>query len=139
LGIFNIPPPPNAATTKTLVPGYVDGSFGVSTKSPDREAALELVRWMATPEFGQAYSDEMRQISVVPGVIPKDELLAQALDAHLANPSPYITYAYFSGGEPTGWDLASEGLSDYVLGQSSAEQVAEHIQRGVDQWFTPNR
>ncbi|MEQ4209485.1 extracellular solute-binding protein [Actinopolymorpha sp. B17G11] len=137
LGIFNVPPPPNAAVSETLVPGYVDGSFGVSAKSPDQEAALDLVRWMATPEFGQAFTDELRQISAVPGVEPSDELLAQALEAHLANPSPYVTYAYFSSGEPTAWDLASEGLSNFVLGQSSAQQAGDHIQQGVDQWFEP--
>lgn len=137
LGIFNVPPPPNAAVQETLVPGYVDGSFGVSANSPDQEAALDLVRWMATPEFGQAFTDELRQISAVPGVEPSDELLAQALAAHLANPSPYVTYAYFSSGEPTAWDLASEGLSNFVLGRSSAQETANHIQQGVDQWFEP--
>lgn len=137
LGIFNVPPPPGAAVSETLVPGYVDGSFGVSAQSPDQEAALDLVRWMATPEFGQAFTDELRQISAVPGVEPSDELLAQALEAHLANPSPYVTYAYFSSGEPTAWDLASQGLSDFVLGRSSAQEAAAHIQQGIDQWFEP--
>ncbi|WP_298329811.1 extracellular solute-binding protein [Haloactinopolyspora sp.] len=139
LGIFNVPPPPQAAVSETLVPGYLDGSFGVSANSPNQEAALDLVRWMATPEFGQAFTDELRQISAVPGVEPSDELLAQALDAYLANPSPYVTYAYFSSGEPTAWDLASEGLSNFVLGQWSAEEAADHIQRGVDQWFEPTQ
>ena len=139
LGIFNVPAPPNAAVSETLVPGYVDGSFGVSAKSPEQEAALDLVRWMATPEFGQAFTDELRQISAVPGVEPGDELLAQALEAHLANPSPYVTYAYFSSGEPTAWDLASEGLSNFVLGQSTAGEAATHIQQGVDQWFEPKQ
>lgn len=137
MGIFNVPPPPGAAVQETLVPGYVDGSFGVSAASPDKEAALDLVRWMATPEFGQAFTDELRQISAVPGVEPSDELLAQALTAHLANPSPYVTYAYFSSGEPTAWDLASAGLSDFVLGRSSAVDTARHLQQGVDQWFEP--
>jgi raffinose/stachyose/melibiose transport system substrate-binding protein len=137
LGIFNVPPPAGAAVQEPLVPGFVDGSFGVSAQSAHQEASIDLVRWMATPEFGQAFTDELRQISAVPGVEPSDEILAQALDAYLENPSPYVTYAYFSGGEPTAWDLASEGLSDLVLGSSSAEEAANHIQQGVDQWFEP--
>lgn len=137
LGIFNVPPPPGAAVQETLVPGYVDGSFGVSAASPDQEAALDLVRWMASEEFGQAFTDELRQISAVPGVEPADELLAEALEAHLANPSPYVTYAYFSSDQPTAWDLASEALSDFVLGGSTAEEAAGHIQQGVGQWFEP--
>jgi raffinose/stachyose/melibiose transport system substrate-binding protein len=132
-----VPPAPGAAVDKTLVPGYVDGSFGVSAKSPQRDAALELVRWMATEEFGRALATELQQISAVPGVQPQDELLAQALREYQANPSPYVTYAYFSGGTPTAWDLASEAFSDYVLGRRNAADTAAHVQRGVDQWFRP--
>jgi raffinose/stachyose/melibiose transport system substrate-binding protein len=137
LGIFNVPAPQGAPTTKTLVPGYVDGSFGVSAKTPHRKAALDLVRWMATPEFGKAFTKELHQISAVPGVKPDDALLAQALDAYLKDPSPYVTYAYFSGGDPTAWDLAGAADSNLLLGKSSAQQAAEHIQKGVDQWFKP--
>lgn len=137
MGIFNVPPAPGAAVDKTLVPGYVDGSFGVSAKSPKREAALDLVRWMASAEFGRAYSTELRQISAVPNVQPEDKLLAQALRGYQENPSPYVTYAYFSGGSPTAWDLASAAFSDYLLGRRDAADAAGHIQRGVDQWFRP--
>ncbi|MGP3955982.1 ABC transporter substrate-binding protein [Nonomuraea sp. 3N208] len=139
LGIFNVPAAPGAAVTETLVPGFVDGSFGASAKSPDKAAALDLVRWMASAEFGQAFSKELRQISAVPDVAPADPLLAQALTAYKANPGPYVTYAYFSGGTPTAWDLASESLSKFVLGRSTAEEAAKHIQQGVDQWFKPTQ
>ncbi|HEY0699379.1 MAG TPA: extracellular solute-binding protein [Micromonospora sp.] len=139
MGIFNVPPAPGAAVDRTLVPGYVDGSFGVSAKSRQRDASLDLVRWMATPEFGRALSNELRQISPVPGVEPQDQLLAQALKGYRENPSPYLTYAYFSGGTPTAWDLASEAFSDYLLGRRSAADAAGHIQRGVDQWFRPKK
>ncbi|MGW4801135.1 hypothetical protein ACWEPC_52815, partial [Nonomuraea sp. NPDC004297] len=120
-------------------PGYVDGSFGVAAKSPHQSQAMDLVRWMASPEFGQSFSTELRQISAVPGVTPQDPLLAQALAAYQADPSPYVTYAYFSGGTPTAWDLASEALSTFVTGRSGAEDAAKHIQQGVDQWFKPTQ
>lgn len=134
LGIFNVPAPDGSGTP---VPGYVDGSFGVSKASDNQDAALELVEWMATAEFGQSFSDELAQISPVPGVNPSDELLAEAVKAYAAEPSPYITYAYFSGGTPTAWDLASTSFSSLVLGEISAADAAGKIQQGVDQWFTP--
>lgn len=137
LGIFNAPPAPDAVSDKTLVPGFVDGSFGVSSKTPNKKAALELVRWMAGPEFGQAFTDELQQISPVPGVTPKGDVLAQAVKDYAANPSPYLTYAYFSAGTPGAWDLASKELSNAVLGKATAAQAAASIQRGVDQWFKP--
>jgi raffinose/stachyose/melibiose transport system substrate-binding protein len=137
LGIFNAPPAPGAATDKTLVPGYVDGSYGVSAKSKHQEAAIDLVAWMASPEFGKAFSDELQQISAVPGVQPSDPLLAEALASYQADPSPYLTYAYFSGGTPTAWDLASAEFSKVILGKATPEQAAGAIQQGVDQWFKP--
>ncbi|MFI6483735.1 ABC transporter substrate-binding protein [Nonomuraea sp. NPDC050663] len=139
MGIFNVPPAPGAAVGKTLVPGYVDGSFGVSAKTPDKAAALDLLRWMASAEFGKAFSKELRQISAVPDVAPEDPLLAEALAAYTANPSPYITYAYFSGGTPTAWDLASESLSKLVIGRSTPAEAAKHVQQGIDQWFKPTQ
>ncbi|MDF2562195.1 MAG: extracellular solute-binding protein [Microbacterium sp.] len=134
LGIFNVPAPDGSGTP---VPGYVDGSFGVSNASDNKDAALELVEWMASPEFGQAFSDELAQISPVPGVTPTDELLAEAVDGYAAEPSPYITYAYFSGGTPTAWDLASSSFSSLILGEIDAAGAAGNIQQGIDQWFTP--
>jgi raffinose/stachyose/melibiose transport system substrate-binding protein len=137
VGIFNVPPAPGATAAETLVPGYVDGSFGVSAKSPNKKAAEDLVRWMATKEFGQAFSDELTQISGVPGVEPKSPVLAEAVKAYAAHPSSYLTYAYFSAGTPGAWDLASKALSNVVLGTQTPEQAAGDIQRGIDQWFTP--
>lgn len=134
IGILNIPAPDGSGTP---VPGYVDGSFGVSKSSKHQKAALDLVKWMATPEFGQAFTDNLSQISPVPGVSSKDPLLAQAFDSYQANPSPYVTYAYFSNGTPTAWDLASKSFSSLALGQTNPEQAASDIQRGVDQWFKP--
>lgn len=137
IGVFNAPPAPDAVSQKTLVPGFVDGSFGVSSKTSNQAAALELVRWMAGAEFGQAFTDELQQISPVPGVTPKGEVLAQAVKDYAANPSPYLTYAYFSAGTPGAWDLASKELSNAVLGKVTPAQAAASIQRGVDQWFKP--
>lgn len=137
LGIFNVPAPPDAVTASTLTPGYVDGSYGVSARTQNRDAALKLVQWMAGPEFGQAFSDDLTQISAVPHVEPKDPLLAQALDSYTRNPSPYLTYAYFSAGSPGAWDLAQKAFSDVILGKISAAQAGSDINRGVSQWFKP--
>lgn len=134
LGIFNAPAPDGSGVP---VPGYVDGSFGVSNASDNKDAALELVQWMATADFGQAFTDELAQISPVPGVTPSDALLAEAVEAYAAEPSPYITYAYFSGGTPGAWDLASSSFSSLILDEIDAAGAADKIQQGVDQWFKP--
>lgn len=139
LGIFNVPPPPGAAVDRTLTPGFVDGSFGVSARTPRREAARELLAWMATPEFGQAFSDRLVQISPVPGVVPKDPVLKQAVDSYSANPSPYLMYADFSFGSPMGADLLKPAITNLLAGKSSAHDAAAALQRGVEQWFRPRK
>lgn len=137
LGLFSVPPPPGSKVDHALTPGYVDGAVGISAKSKNQEAALEVLTWMASKEYGQLFSDRLLQLSAVPGVEPSNALLQQASADYTANPSSYLSYAYFSGGTPDAWTLESQGLSDYVLGKKSGQQVADSIQKGVGQWFKP--
>ncbi|XVQ06688.1 ABC transporter substrate-binding protein [Spirillospora sp. CA-255316] len=135
LGLFNVPPPSGAVVDHPLVPGYLDGSFGVNAKSGHHAEAMQLVNWMATKEFGKLFSDTLTQISAVPGVTPTDPLLKQALSAYQADPAPYTVASYFSNGDPAAWTIATTDYMKVVLGQMSATDAANAIQRGVDQWF----
>jgi raffinose/stachyose/melibiose transport system substrate-binding protein len=137
LGIFSVPPPPGAVLHKTVTPGFVDGSFGVATRTKNKDAAVELARWMATAEFGQAFSDRLIQISAVPGTSPTDPLLKQAFEAYTANPSPYLMYADFSYGTPPAAEVLRTNVSAVLLGTKSAADAAKELQRSVDTWFKP--
>lgn len=137
LGVFSVPPPPGSPITEPLVPGYADGSYGVNAESPNREAAVDLVRWMATPEFGQLFTDELGQISPVPGVEPTDELLAEIVTRYSERPAPYLLLVDFRYGEPLGTDLMAEGMQRLLLGRTEPDAVALQIQQGVSQWFEP--
>lgn len=137
MGVFSVPPPPGSPGDQALVPGYVDGSFGVNAASDNREAALDLVRWMATEEFGQAFTDELGQVSAVPGVQPTDEILAEIVAAYEANPAPYLLLVDFRYGEPLGTDLMGTGMQELFLGSASASDVATTVQDGIAQWFQP--
>ncbi|MEV7629252.1 extracellular solute-binding protein [Actinoplanes sp. NPDC089786] len=137
LGIFSVPPSPGAVLDKAVTPGFVDGSFGVATRTRSKDEAVELARWMATPEFGQAFSDQLIQISAVPGTAPTDPLLKQAFDAYTANPSPYLMYADFSYGTPPGAEVLRTNVSAVLLGTGNATDAAKELQRSVDTWFKP--
>lgn len=139
LGVFSVPPPPGSVLTEPVVPGYADGSFGVNAASTQQEEAVELVSWMATEEFGQLFTDELKQISAVPGVVPEDELLAEMAQAYDTNPSPYLLLVDFRYGQPTGTDLAGAGIQSMLLDEADAETVASQIQKGVSQWWTPQQ
>lgn len=137
VGLFSIPPGPGAVVDETLTPGYGDGSFGLNAKSDNKEAALELLQWMTTEEYGQLVLDVLVQPSAVPGLDAEDPVLAEALANYREHPTPFISYASFSGGSPDGQTIEQENLQKVLLGDLSAEQAATNIKEGIEQWFVP--
>jgi raffinose/stachyose/melibiose transport system substrate-binding protein len=138
MGVFRVPAPPGSPDPDALdVPSWMDGSYGVNPDSPDREAAVELVRWMGTQEFGQMFTDELRQISALPGVTPQDPTLAQIVELYKETPDTYQLLVDFRYGEPTGTDLFEAGMQEVLLGDTTPAQAAEQLQAGVEQWFEP--
>lgn len=137
LGVFSVPPPPDAVVDHILVPSWTDGSWGINANSPNQDEALELLEWMASEEFGQLFVDELGQISPIPGTESSDEVLAEIVQAWQENPSPYLLLVDFRFGEPSGTDLMGEGIQAMLLGESSPQQVAQQLWEGVTQWFEP--
>jgi len=137
LGTFNAPPTPDAVTNHPLQVGWVDASYGLNAKSKHQKEALELLNWMATPEFGQLVADDLKQVSLVNGVTSSNELLKQMATDYRANPTPYMMLVDFRYGTPLGSDLAATGLQNMLLGKQNAQAVASDIQKGISQWFKP--
>lgn len=138
LGVFRVPAPPGAIAPAST-PGWMDGSFAVNAHSDETEAAIELVDWMGTPEFGQLFSDVAKQISPVRGVTPTDPLLDEFDDLYHESPVPYLMLVHFRYGEPLGSDLSGNGIQAMFLGTATAEDVAREIDEGLATWFTPGR
>jgi raffinose/stachyose/melibiose transport system substrate-binding protein len=137
LGVFQVPPPPGSVLSEPVTPGWADGSFGVSSKSDVPEAAKELVAWMATEEFGQLFTDELVQISPVPGVEPSDPLLQEMAENYETSGAPYMMLVDFRYGQPLGTDLVGTGVQEMLLGRKDAATVAADVQAGLSAWFTP--
>ncbi|RJK97964.1 extracellular solute-binding protein [Vallicoccus soli] len=137
MGVFEVPPPPGSVLTEPVTPGYADGSFGVSAASDAPDAAMDLVRWMATPEFGQAFTDAVKQLSPVPGVEPSDPLLQEMATNYEESGAPYLMLVDFRYGQPLGTDLVGTGVQELLLGQKDAPAVAQDVQAGISSWFTP--
>lgn len=137
LGVFAVPPPPGSVVDQAMTPGWVDASWGINADSPHQEEALELVKWMATPEFGQMVSDELKQLNPADGVTAEDPVLQEISELHDASPTPYLLLQDFRYGEPTGTDLMAAGLQQMLLGEADAEQVSADLQKGIAQWFEP--
>ncbi len=138
LGVFEVPPPPGAVLDEPVTPGWADGSFGVSSKSDAPDAAKELVAWMATEEFGQMFTDELVQLSPVPGAEPSDPLLQEMAENYEENGAPYMMLVDFRYGQPLGTDLVGTGVQEMLLGSKDAAAVAGDVQTGLSAWFAPS-
>ncbi len=138
IGVFQVPPAPGSPSGATATtPGWADGNFGVSAKSKNQAAATELVKWMATKEFGQMVADEIKQISAVPGVEIKDPLLKTMNDNYTNSGSPYLLLTDFRYGAPSGTDLLGKGIQQLLLGSKDAKGVSIELNTGVKTWFKP--
>lgn len=137
LGVFNVPPAPGAVVNKPLQVGWVDASYGLNARSTHQKEALELLQWMATPDFGKLVADKLKQVSLIKGVQSSDPLLGQMVSAYRQDPTPYLMLVDFRYGTPLGSDLEAAGLQKMLLGQQNATQVATDIQTGISQWFKP--
>ena len=137
MGVFEVPAPQGSPSTATTTTGYADGAFGVSAKSDAQDASKELVKWMATKEFGQLVADKVKQLSAVPGVSYSDPLLKQMADNYAKNPTPYLLLVDFRYGTPSGTDLLGAGVQEMLLGKKNASAISTDLQTGVSQWFKP--
>ena len=137
MGIFEVPAPQGSASMDPTTTGWADGAFGVSAKSDAQAGSKELVKWMATKEFGQLVADKIKQLSAVPGVSYSDPLLKQMADNYAKNPSPYLLLVDFRYGTPSGTDLLGTGVQEMLLGKKNAAKISTDLQTGVSQWFKP--
>jgi raffinose/stachyose/melibiose transport system substrate-binding protein len=138
VGVLEVPPAPGAPSgAEPTTAGWADGNFAVSKKSKNQAEALELVKWMATKEFGQLVADEVKQISAVPGVENKDEVLKQIGTNYDKNGSPYLLLTDFRYGAPSGTDLLGKGIQEMLLGKKDAAAVSKDLDTGVKTWFKP--
>lgn len=136
VGMFMVPPPPDALTG-SLVPSWMDGSYGVNALTDAPEEAMALVEWMGTPEFGQMFSDKIKQISPIAGVVPNEPLLAEFATGMAENPASYLTLVEFRYGDPSGSTILGNEIQRMYLGEVTPQEVAEALQMGISQWFVP--
>ncbi len=137
IGSYQVPLPPEAVASTPLTPAYSDGNFGLNAKSEHKDAATELLNWMATPEFGQLVADDLNQFSAIPGVTYDDPVMQQMWDGFSKAPAPYLLLVDFRYGEPQGTAVLGEGIQQLFMGQLDPTGVAEKLQTGVAQWFKP--
>ena len=133
IGSFAVPA--DDAATPSAISFYVDGSYGINANSPHQEAALRFIEFLASQEFGQMFTDELQQISAVPGTLPTSEALAGMVELMTEQGTPYLMLTAFRYGQPTGSTLLQNEMQAVMADDKAVADAVTNIQRGVAEWF----
>jgi raffinose/stachyose/melibiose transport system substrate-binding protein len=125
--------PPERADQTPWVSSFADGNYGINAKTPYMDAAMKFIRFTATTEFGQMFTDMLAQTSAVPGVVIKDPVLKN-VQAMNRKATPYIMLVGFRWQAPTGSTLLQSALQAMMAGQMTPAQVGEEVTRGLSAW-----
>lgn len=119
-----------------LVSIYYDGGFAVNKDSKNLEASVKFLNYLASQEFGQAFANQLNNVSPIPGVTFESEALKEV--AELNNSAmPYIMFVNFRYADPSGSVLLQTELQKISAGQQTPEGAAKVITEGVATWYTP--
>ncbi|MDQ0726713.1 ABC transporter substrate-binding protein [Microbacterium sp. W4I20] len=133
-GVFTLPAPGQESEANPVW-GYEEGSFAMSARADNPDGAEKLLAWMATPEFGQLFTDTLNQPSSVIGVTGSDPLLQEIIEMYQANPVPMIWVTdYFGVTAPAPYAALMNGAQALLLGASDSAAVAADIQANVVEW-----
>ncbi len=117
---------------------YVDGSYGINASSTKQAAALQFIEFLASKQYGQMFSDTLKQLSAVPGTVPTDPTLAVMSDRMASEGTPYLMLTVFRYGTPSGSTLLQNEMQAVMAGDATVDTAVTNIQRGVATWFTFN-
>ncbi len=138
MGAFK-PYTPDGAT-ECSISDHVDIAVGMNARTAHPEEARIFLEWLTSAEFAQAFSDNQ------PGFFSLSDHPVE-----LSNPlaAEFLSWRqdcgttirlfdqYLSRGEPSGNDLSGNNIYLMVQGNSTPEEVADIIQTGLDEWYTP--
>lgn len=128
---FDMMPGPSAeAGGERMVATWMDGGYAVNAASPNKEAALEFIRFTATTPFAQMLTDQLNNIPAVDGAVSSDPMLQKVASFHSAA-TPYIMLVAFRFNKPTGSTLLQTGLQELMTGAKDAATVAKDISDGI--------
>jgi len=139
VGVF---PAPTAKAGQTpAISTWADGSFGINKTTEKTDAALKLLSFMTTKEWGNLFTNTLGQISPVPGVevdrekVPVLSKFVDFLDQFEV--TPYIMLVAFRFQRPTGSEAIQADLQALLQGQMTSEEVAQDVQQQVATWYKP--
>ncbi len=120
---------------------YMDGSYGLNPVSENKEAALKVLEFAASPAFGTIFSNVTGEMTAVRGAeLPKDKPILQECYAtanSMAAENMYWVGSVFQNGTPTVYSILREKMQSMYLGDITPEELAKDVQDGLATWYKP--
>ena len=134
LGVFASPVA--KAGDERLVARYYDGGYAVNAKTDKRDAAIKFIRFLATPEYGTAFTNRLKNLSPIRDIKIEDPITQEV--AKLAeNSMSYLMLVRFRYQEPSGSVLLQSNVQKMLAGQQTPEQAAAEINKGIATYYKP--
>ncbi len=139
VGYFMAPPDCECGQPWAYV--FMDGALALTSNSKNPEAAIEVLKFAATPEFGTIFAQKTYNIPAVSGAkMPEDDLLKEMAEIVSKHASPYVYWvgSVFVSGKPSLYqDVLSPGMQEMYAGKITPEELAKKAQDALSQWFEP--
>ncbi|HUX21476.1 MAG TPA: extracellular solute-binding protein [Spirochaetia bacterium] len=133
------PVPPENANQPAAVYVYMDGGYGLNAASKNQDAALKVLKYTATKEFGTLFSQTTGELTAVKGAtIPDNNPIGQL--AYKDSTTIGAKYIYwvgspFENGTPTVYSILQNDMQSMYIGNMTPTQLAQKIQDGVATWY----
>lgn len=141
LNIGYFPVPPKDASKKPYAYAYMDGSLALNAEAQHADAAMKVLQFAASPEFGTLFAEINGEMPAVMGsqIVDDQPLLQEGLNTVETSASPYTYWvgSPFETGTPTLYDVLTSGMQEMYLGQISPEELAQQTQDRVSTWYEP--
>lgn len=140
LGVF-APPVPDGQD-QCFFNDHTDKGIGINAASPNKEAAMKLLKWMTTKEFAQLFTDSE------PGFFSLSNHFFEITDPTAMKMASWrnrcdSTIRSFvqilSRGTPNFGGEMMEISAEVLNGTMSPEQATQRLQEGLDAWYPPQQ
>ncbi|RLQ94780.1 ABC transporter substrate-binding protein [Falsibacillus albus] len=133
--------PPVNAGDEPHIYAFLDGGYGLNAKANNKDKAMEVLKYAATKDFGQLYTNTFGEISAYPGVKAENasEALTQAMDRFENNSINQLfrIRSPFDTGDPGIATILSAGMQSMLAGKQTPQQLGDKVQKDLSKWYKP--
>jgi raffinose/stachyose/melibiose transport system substrate-binding protein len=131
-------PPENEGDPEGIY-AFVDGGYALNAASENQDNAVEVLKFAATKEFGQLYTDTFGEISAFPGIKPTNptEMLSQAMDRFENNSINQLfrIRSPFDSGELAIGTILASGMQELLGDKKSPQELGDSLQKDISSWY----